>query len=33
MIVENIKYFKPDEEFNEMIFQNTRQGSTYCDEN
>ena len=33
MIVDNIEYYKTGEEFNELIFRDTGQGSTYDDEN
>ena len=32
MIVDNIEYYKTGEEFNELIFRDTSQGSTYVDE-
>lgn len=32
MIVDNIEYYKTGEEFNEFIFRDTSQGSTYVDE-
>src|SRR5699024_158466 len=33
MIVDNIEYYKTGEEFNDLIFRDTGQGSTYEDEN
>lgn len=33
MIVANIEYYKTGEEFSELIFKDTSQGSTYVDEN
>ncbi|HBY89693.1 MAG TPA: restriction endonuclease subunit R [Aerococcaceae bacterium] len=32
MIVDNIEYYKTGEEFNDLIFRDTSQGSTYVDE-
>src|SRR5699024_4816996 len=32
MVVDNIEYYKTGEEFNELIFRDTGQGSTYEDE-